>query len=82
MAAKYKDIQEFLDDCDMKEDIELSYHGIGYGILAWYEEGPLAYRKDEYGYEEHIFPNPESLLDGFIIDGKTLRSIITDIEEG
>ena len=40
MAAKYKDIQEFLDDCDMKEDIEFSYHGIGYGILAWYEEGP------------------------------------------
>lgn len=81
MPYKYKNTQRFITDCDVGEDIEFSYHGIGYGVLGWFEGGPLAYRKDAFGYYEKQFDNAEALLDGFIIEGKSLRSIITEITE-
>lgn len=76
----YKNAQEFIDDCSLGLDIEFDFNGIGYGVLGWTDGGPTAFRKDQYGSFEQQFPSPDALLDGFIIEGKTLRSIITEVE--
>lgn len=77
---RYQNAQEFIDDCSMGLDIEFTYHGIGYGVLGWYKQGPLAYRKDSFGYKEKIFDNAHALLDGFKTGGIPLKNIITQIE--
>ena len=80
MVRKYNGANDFIDDCNMGLDIEFSYNNIGYGVLGWLPGGPLAYRKDAYGYYEQQFDSPEMLLDGFKIDGHPLRDIITEIQ--
>lgn len=76
----YENAAQFISDCASGMDIEFDYNGIGYGVLGWFEGGPLAYRKDAYGYFEQRFKTPDALLDGFIIDGQPLRRIITQVE--
>lgn len=76
----YDNATQFINDCNIGMDIEFDYNGIGYGVLGWFDNGPLAYRKDNFGYCEQHFKTPDELLDGFIIDGKPLRSIVTQIE--
>lgn len=76
----YENAQQFIDDCNMGMDIEFDYQGIGYGVFGWYEGGPLAYRKDDFGPFEQQFQTPDELLDGFLIDGQPLRKLITKVE--
>lgn len=80
MDDRYQNVQEFIDDCNTGMDIEFFYNDVGYGVYSAYEHGPLAYRQDPWGYEEQVFKDAEDLLDNFIIEGKTLREIITEIE--
>lgn len=54
---------------------------MGYGILAWYEGGPMAYRKDEYGYFERQFTTADELLDSFMLGNVPLRKVITEVEK-
>ncbi len=77
VSDHYNSVDEFADDCKAGMDIEFSYRGIDYGILGWKNGGPLAYRKKPF-FEEQ-FSDVNELLDGFIIDGKPLRTVVTDI---
>lgn len=76
----YLNAQEFIADCSVGLDIEFDFNGIGYGVFGWTKGGPTAYRKDQYGFFEQQFSTPDQLLDGFVIEGKPLRSIITEVE--
>lgn len=80
MSQKYQNVQQFIEDCNLGEDIEFAYHGIGYGVFGWYPGGPLAYRKDAFGYYEQQFDDANAVLDGFQIEGQPLRNRITEIE--
>lgn len=74
----FDDIQEFIDNCDIGHEFEFDYKGIGYGI-GWAQDQSgkiIAYRKDAYGYYEQLFDTAVEMLDGFIIDGKPLRSVL------
>lgn len=76
----YMNAREFINDCNIGLDIEFNYNGIGYGVFGWTKDGPTAFRKEQYGFYEKQFSNADALLDGFIIDGKPLRDIITKVE--
>lgn len=76
----YTSEQEFIDDCNIGMDIEFAYGAYRYTVFGWYENGPLIGRQSPYDDVEQQFSTPDALLDGFIIDGKPLREIITKVE--
>ena len=80
MSEHYKNAQEFIEDCETGLDIEFFYNGVGYCVFGWHEKGPVAFRGEQWGYEEQQFKDAQDLLDNFVIEGHPLSSIITKIE--
>ena len=70
---------EFIALIDYGSDIMFDCNGKSYTILGWYNKGPyIAEQVTEAN--EASFPNGEALLDGYIIDGKTLSQRFDQIE--
>ena len=68
-----------IEACTIGLDLEFEYAGVGYGILGWYKDGPMAYRKGKTDNDEQIFKDADALLDGYLINGQPLRKLIDDI---
>lgn len=66
-----------MKDCQMEMDIEFSFKGISYTILPWWKDGILIGPQNSDG--DRVFPSPDSLLDGYLIDDLPLRSIIDQV---
>jgi hypothetical protein len=78
--VKYNSVQEFIDDCNAGLDIEFAYGKYQYTVLSWLDGGPLIGRQAPYDDVEQQFETPEQMLDKFMIDGKPLKDIITQVE--
>lgn len=76
----FSSVQELIDSFQKGHELEFDYEGIGYG-LGWADEGPYAYRRDDFGFYEKSFVNMDELLDGFIIANTPLRQLVTKVTE-
>ena len=64
---------------DTSGDIEFSIRGKKYTILCWYKDGPnVAEQVTEEN--QRIFSDGESLVSGYLIDGKPLASQMNDFK--
>ena len=58
-------------------DIEFTVNGKDFVILAWVKEGIVIGPADID--EDAIFPDADSLMDGYIVDGKPLSEWMDEI---
>lgn len=72
----FSSVQGLLDTFQPGHEIEFDYNDIGYG-LGWSGDGPYAYRRDQFGFYEQTFGSMDLLLDGFTIEDKPLRQLVT-----
>ncbi len=67
-----------IEHIEFGADIMFDCAGKHYTILGWYEGGPnIAEQVTEAN--EQVFPTAEALLDGYMIDGKTLGERIDEV---
>lgn len=78
MGSKYNAIQQFVDDVKMGLDVEFSYDGKNYGVIRT-PDGIAVYEQCNLNTEK-VFDTPQGALDGYMIGGRPLRSLITEIE--
>ncbi|MBR2131238.1 MAG: hypothetical protein IJ955_01655 [Oscillospiraceae bacterium] len=71
MRQRLKDLMEF------GADIEFTVNGKDFVILAWVKEGIVIGPADID--EDAIFPDADSLMDGYIVDGKPLSEWMDEI---
>ncbi|MBR2131239.1 MAG: hypothetical protein IJ955_01660 [Oscillospiraceae bacterium] len=62
---------------EMGADIEFTVNGKDFVILAWVKEGIVIGPADID--EDAIFPDADSLMDGYIVDGKPLSEWMDEI---
>lgn len=74
----FSSVQDLVESFTPFHEVEFDYHGMGYG-LGWSDDGPYAYRRDEFGFYEQSFNNIDALLDEFTVGGKALRQIVQDL---
>lgn len=63
---------------DKQADIEFSYKGKEYTLLAWTDEGITVGEKNNDA-DDNVFSDYDDLMSNFIIDGKPFGDIVEDI---
>lgn len=70
--------KEIKDLIDKGADIEFSYNGKEYTLLAWIDKGISVGEKNNDA-DDNIFSDYDDLMNNFIIDGKPFKDIVDDI---
>lgn len=70
--------QKFKELIDMGADIEFSYNGKMYILLAWIPEG-ISVGEQNNDEDDNIFSDFEDLMENYVIDGVKFSDVIEDI---
>ena len=63
---------------DKHADVEFSYNGKEYTLLAWIEEGISVGEKNNDA-DDNVFTDYDDLMNNYFIDGKPFKSIVDEI---
>ena len=72
-------IQRIKELIEFGADIEFSYRGKDYTLLAWVEEG-ISVGLQGVDEDDHIFKDYNDLMENYVIDGVKFKDAIRDIE--
>lgn len=70
--------QKFKELIDMGADIEFSYNGKQYTLLAWVPEG-ISVGEQNNDDDDNLFSDFDDMLENYSIDGKRFADIIEDV---
>lgn len=70
--------QKFKELIDMGADIEFSYNGKQYTLLAWVPEG-ISVGEQNNDEDDNLFSDFDDLLENYVIDGVKFNDVIEDV---
>lgn len=70
--------QKFEELINMGADIEFSYNGKQYALLAWIAEG-ISVGEQDNDEDDNIFSDFDDLMENYMIDGVKFADIIEDV---
>ena len=70
--------QKFKELIDMGADIEFSYNGKMYTLLAWVQEG-IVVGEQNNDEDDNIFSDFNDLMENYILNGIKFAEIIEDV---
>ena len=70
--------QKFRELIDMGADIEFSYNGKRYTLLAWVTEG-ISVGEQNNDADDNIFSDFEDMMENYVIDGSKFKDIVEEV---
>ena len=81
MAGKFDSIEQLFNDLSVEwHEYEFIYKGKEYGLNPWSQDNKISFLvelPDDTYLEFYSF---DELLDGFIVDGKSFREFMFDVD--